>query len=122
MPRRIPTIIRFGLGLLLIAAAGLKLYGLRVSAMPHLGWFSQPWVQLAAAEWELILGLWLLSGSHPQASWFAALVTFVAFAGVSAYLGFSGVASCGCLGAVQASPWSAFGIDLVGVTICAFAA
>ncbi len=34
--------IRIVLGSLLIAAAGVKLYGLGVSAMPQIGWFAQP--------------------------------------------------------------------------------
>lgn len=114
-------IVRIGLGLLLLAAAGLKFYGLGVSAMPSVGWFAQPWVQLAAAEWELVLGLWLISGSYPKGSWFAAVATFLTFAGVSGYLGFSGVVSCGCLGAAQASPWWAFGIDAAALVLLAMA-
>lgn len=107
--------------LLLIAAAALKFYGLGVSAMPRVGWFGQSWVQLAAAEWELVLGLWLLSGAFRMGSWIAAMSTFLTFAGVSGYFGFSGVASCGCLGAVQASPWWAFGIDVAALALLAVA-
>ena len=117
---RCSAIIRVGLGILLLAAAGLKVYGLGVSAMPAVGWFSQSWVQLAAAEWELVLGLWLISGAYPKASWFAAIGTFLTFAGVSAYLGFSGAASCGCLGAVQTSPRWAFGVDVLALVLLAF--
>jgi hypothetical protein len=100
------------LGGLLLAAAGLKVYGLSVSAIPRVGWFSQPWVQLAAVEWELILGLWLLSGCYARGAWLAALGTFAAFAAVSGYLGWIGVVSCGCFGAIKASPWWAFGVDV----------
>ncbi len=114
---RLASSIRVGIGLLLIAAAGLKLYGLGVSAMPSVGWFAQPWIQLAAAEWELVLGLWLISGAYPKASWFAAIGTFLAFAGASGYLGMNGVASCGCLGAVQANPWWAFAVDVVALAM-----
>lgn len=111
------TVVRIGLGTLLLAAAGLKLYGLSVSAVPQVGWFAQPWVQLAAVEWELVLGLWLLSGAHQRGAWLAALVTFLAFAAVSGYLGFIGVASCGCFGAIEASPWAAFGFDLAALAL-----
>lgn len=104
--------VRVALGALLLATAGLKLYGLGVSSVPQVGWFSQLWVQLLAAEWELVLGGWLLSGARPRLSWLAALVTFVCFAGVSGYLGWVGVASCGCFGAVRTSPWWAFGVDI----------
>ena len=76
------AIVRVGLGALLLAAACLKLYGLGTSAVPSVGWFAQSWVQLLAAEWELFLGAWLLSGVHLRMSWLAALVTFVAFAAI----------------------------------------
>jgi hypothetical protein len=118
MPAR-TAIVRVGLGVLLLAAAGLKLYGLGVSSVPRVGWFSQPWVQLLAAEWELVLAGWLLSGARPRLSWLAALATFVCFVCVSGYLGWVGVASCGCFGAVQANPWWAFGIDAAAVALLA---
>ena len=116
MPRRY-TIVRIVLGVLLLAAAVLKLYGLSVSAVPRVGWFAQPWVQLAAVEWEAVLGLWLLIGAHPRGSWFAAVGTFLAFAGLSGYLGWVGVASCGCFGAIQASPWLAFAVDVTALAL-----
>jgi hypothetical protein len=110
------TVVRIALGSLLLAAAGLKLYGLSVSAIPRVGWFSQPWVQLFAVEWEAMLGMWLLSGSYPRSAWLASLGTFAVFAAVSSYLGWIGVASCGCFGVIQASPWWAFGIDVAALT------
>jgi hypothetical protein len=109
------AIVRIVLGVLLLAAAGLKLYGLSVSAVPRVGWFAQPWVQLAAVEWELVLGLWLVSGAYPVGSWLAALGTFLGFAGVSGYLGWVGVASCGCFGTIHASPWHVFAVDLAAL-------
>lgn len=116
MPRW-SALIRSALGAVLLAAAGSKLYGLSVSAVPPIGWFAQPWVQLAAVEWEVVLGLWLVTGVSPRGSWLAAVGTFVAFAGVSGYLGAKGVASCGCLGVIHASPWWAFGIDAAAVAL-----
>lgn len=107
------TCVRIALGSLLLCAAGLKLYGLSVSAVPRVGWFAQPWVQLAAVEWELVLGVWLLSGAYPRLSWLAAVLKFATFAGISSRLGSLGVASCGCFGTVPASPWSAFVADVV---------
>lgn len=118
MSRRF-TVARLVLGILLLIAAGLKLYGLSVSAVPRVGWFAQPWVQLAAVEWEVILGLWLLSGASPRGSWLASVATFTTFAAVSSYLGFVGVPSCGCFGAVAASPWYAFGVDVAAFGVLA---
>ena len=103
------------LGAVLLTTAGIKLYGLSISPIPLVGWFAQSWVQLAAIEWETLLGLWLLSGAYPCASWLAALVTFTSFAAISSYLGWIGVASCGCFGVIHASPWTAFGVDLLAL-------
>src|SRR5947207_6620294 len=90
------TVVRVLLGVLLLTAAGLKLYGLNVTALPRVGWFSTPRVQVAVVAWELVLGFWLLSGSYRAGAWLAAIGTFLIFAGVSGYFGWTGVASCGC--------------------------
>jgi len=111
--------IRIAVGGVLVAAAALKLAGLSASAVPPLGWYAQPWVQAVAGGWELVLGAWLLGGAAPRAAWAAAAVTFLAFAAVSASLGLAGVANCGCLGAVEASPWLAFGIDAAALVLLA---
>jgi len=102
---RLSKVTRTVLGLLLIAVAVLKFYGMSISAAPRVGWFAQPWLQLSVAVWEVVLGVWLLSGSHYVGSWFSVFGTLLAFAGVSGYLGITGVPSCGCLGAVDVSPW-----------------
>ena len=101
----------------LLVAAALKLYGLGVSTVPKIGWFSQPWVQLAVVEWEVVLGLWLVSNVRPVGSWLAAVGTFTTFALVSGYLGLAGVSSCGCLGVIRVNPWYAFGADLAAVSL-----
>ena len=64
--------------MLLLIAAGLKLYGLSVSAMPRVGWFSQGWVQLLAVKWERVLGVWLVSGMAAWGLWLAAFSVDVA--------------------------------------------
>jgi hypothetical protein len=74
-------------------------------------------VRLATAEWELFLGAWLFSGVYPRLSWVAAAVTFTAFAFVSGFMGWVGVATCGCFGPVPASPWWAFGLDLAALAL-----
>lgn len=110
---------RLLLGLLLLAAAGLKLYGLNVTALPRVGHLATPQVQVLTAEWELVLALWLLSGAWHAGAWLAATGTFLTFAGVSGYFGWTGVASCGCFGALRASPWTAFGVDLAALALLA---
>ena len=76
-------------------------------------------VQVVTAEWELVLGLWLLSGAFQVGAWLAAAGTFLTFAGVSGYFGWTGVASCGCFGVIRASPWTAFGVDVVALALLA---
>lgn len=104
-------------GLILLVAAALKLYGLNVSPFAQYGWFSTPAVQLTTVGWEIVLGVWLLSGYNRTGAWAVAVVTFLTFAGVSLYLGLIGQASCGCFGAVQASPWQALTVDAVALAI-----
>jgi hypothetical protein len=115
------TVVRIVLGLLLLTAAGLKLYGVNITALPRVGRFATPQMQVLTAEWELVLALWLLSGAWQAGAWLAATATFLAFAGVSGYFGWTGVASCGCFGALRASPWTAFGVDLAALALLAMA-
>ena len=75
---------------------------------------------MLAAEWELILGLWLLSGAYRFGAWLAALGTFSTFAAVSGYFGYIGVASCGCFGVIRTSPWTAFAVDAVAIALLVF--
>jgi hypothetical protein len=105
------------LGIFLLATAALKLAGRHVSPMPQIGWFAQPTVQLAAAEGEIILAAWLLSGRYQVGAWLAALGTFLSFAAVSGYLGAIGRSSCGCFGPIAASPWYAFGVDVGAILL-----
>jgi hypothetical protein len=99
-------------GSFLIAATMLKFSSLLVSTLPQSGWITRPEIQIIVAQWELILGIALILGVAPRLIWGLAVITFRVFAIVSGYLGFLGVATCGCFGNVPASPWLAFGIDL----------
>lgn len=96
-------IVQLSLGGLLLTAAGLKLYGQSVSAVPSVGWFATPSVQLATVLWEIGLGLSLLVGSGRAVVWLLSVSTFAIFAGVSGYLGLQGVANCGCFGVIKAT-------------------
>jgi hypothetical protein len=107
--------VSLSLGGLLLVAAALKLYGLSFSAIPPVGWLASPSVQMLAVLWELVLGLWLVSGYLRTPAWLFTLLTFTVFAVVSGYLGLQGVASCGCFGVIAASPWYAFGLDVLAI-------
>ncbi len=105
------------LALLLLAAAGLKLYGLGIEPVASSGLFSAPEFQIAVVQFELFLAAWLLWGKYPLVSWLLALAAFACFAGASLYLGLIGQSSCGCFGGmVSISPWAAFALDVLLLT------
>jgi len=104
------------LGLVLLAAAGLKLYGFGVDPVARTGVFSAAAFQFVVIAFEIILGVWLISGKQQAGSWLVALMTFIAFAGISFYQGWIGQASCGCLGSkVSVNPWWMFAIDVTAI-------
>jgi hypothetical protein len=105
----------------LLCAAALKLYGMNVAPFAQYGRLLNSSVQFAAVEWEIVLGIWLLSGRRPIGAWAAAVLTFSAFAVVSGYFGVIGQATCGCFGAIQASPWVAFAVDITALGLLALA-
>lgn len=101
------------LGVLLLAAACLKLNGLAVDPVGRMGAFSDPAFQVGVIEFEIFLAAWLLWGRQALGAWATALAAFAAFAGVSAHQGWIGRASCGCFGRLSVSPWYAVGLDVV---------
>ena len=109
--------MRYIVGGLLLVAGGLKVYGLGVSAVPHVGPWATPAIQSATAVWELVLGAWLLSGAAAGTAWLLAVGTFLSFAAISSYLGWIGQATCGCFGAINASPWHAFAVDMAALAL-----
>jgi hypothetical protein len=113
--------MQIGLGLILIAAAGLKLYGLQIQPFAQHGLLLNESVRMAIVEWEIVLGLWLISGYARAGAWFAATLTFLAFAMVSFRLATAGVTSCGCFGAIEASPWHAFAVDAAALALLGIA-
>jgi len=105
------------LGLLLLIAAGLKLAGSAVSPFAQYGPWTAPHIQALAIVWEVLLGLWLLSRVYPLGASLAAMLTFTLFASVSGYLGWIGQPECGCFGVIRTSPWTAFTVDLIALTL-----
>lgn len=104
MPRLLSysLVARF-LGLLLLIAGALKLYGL-VDSTPPVGLFSSPRWQVLIIEVEILLAFWLFSDVSPKAAWFAASCFFALMAAVSLYLALAGSSSCGCLGPLRIHP------------------
>lgn len=99
-------------GLLLLVAAGLKLSGFNVDPVVRSGQLNASWVQLVLIQFEILLGIWLLSGWKQAGSWLATVITFTGFAAYSLYAALIGQTSCGCFGKLPVSPWYAFALDL----------
>ena len=70
---------------------------------------------IGIVEFELLLGLLLLSGILPRLTWAASLLCFGGFALASLYKALSGDASCGCFGKLPVNPWYTVGLDSVAV-------
>lgn len=65
------------------------------------------------AEWELFLGIWLLSRVKSAASHFCAICTFTIFAAVTAWGTWAGNESCSCMGLLAVPPAWMLATDLI---------
>jgi hypothetical protein len=112
IPRTGYDVVRMFAAMVLLVAAGLK--GYQLSAEPTIGnsLLDSRWLLMAAVEFELFFGLWLLANILPRPTWAAAIVCFGAFAGISLYKALSGYATCGCFGAVKVGPWYTTCLDV----------
>lgn len=108
-------VVRVVLGLVLLAAAGLKGHQLLTEPVVGDGLLHARWLLIGIVEFELVFGLWLLAGVFPRATWRFALACFTCFAGVSLFKALSGEASCGCFGRVAVNPWYTFTLDMAAV-------
>jgi len=106
------------LGLLLLTAAVLKGHELLTVPVANRGlWTWRPFL-IFQVEFELALGLWLLSGVFKRLAWLAALLCFSLFCCVTLYKALSGATSCGCFGTVHVNPWlTLLTIDLPAVVV-----
>src|ERR1043165_5964886 len=94
------------LAIVLLSAAGLKIFGFGADPVARVGVFSSPAFQVFLIIFEIGLGIWLVSGTQGEAAWVAGLATFAAFAVISFYQGMVGQSSCGCLGnRIRINPW-----------------
>jgi len=105
------------LGLILLTAAGLKVYAVTAGTVDPGLPFASSTVQVTAAEVEALLGAWLLLGASPRLARLAAVAAFGLLAGASLYLIIDRRTSCGCFGNLAVSPWASFALDLAAV-IC----
>lgn len=105
MKHRISSLILRLLGALLVGAALLKGHELLTLPVANKDlWSYRPFL-VFQVEWELGLGLWLLSGLWKRRAWQVSLLCFGLFCGVTLYRALTGAASCGCFGRIQVDPW-----------------
>ncbi len=116
----VSNVVLRALGLLLLTAAVLKGHELLTVPMANKDlWSWRPFL-IFQVEFELTLGIWLLSGLFKRLAWLAALACFSLFCCVTLYKGLTGAASCGCFGRVHVNPWITLSaIDLPSVVILA---
>lgn len=104
------------LGILLLTAAVLKGWQLLTEPVTNDDiWSYRPFLILTV-EFEIALGIWLLSSLFEKAAWLAAISCFSLFSAITFYKGITGAESCGCFGSVHVNPWiTLFAIDIPAV-------
>jgi thiol-disulfide isomerase/thioredoxin len=107
------NIVLKALGLLLLTAAVLKGHELLTVPVANKDLWTWRLFLIFQVEFELVLGIWLLSGVFKRLAWLAALTCFSLFCCVTLYKGLSGAASCGCFGRVHVNPW----ITLIAINL-----
>ncbi|MGC8642723.1 MAG: MauE/DoxX family redox-associated membrane protein [Isosphaeraceae bacterium] len=100
-----------GLGIILLAAALLKVHEAVTEGVPRTGFLGSYALLVCAVWFEVFLGCWLLTGLHRQVTRCVVVVSFGLFAIVALVLRFQGSESCGCFGRVRVNPWYTFAFD-----------
>ncbi len=108
------------LGILLLTAAVLKGWQLLTEPVANNDiWSYRPFL-IFTVEFEIALGIWLVSGLFKKAAWLAAISCFSLFSFITLYKGLSGAESCGCFGSVHVNPWiTLFAVDIPAVIVLA---
>jgi len=104
------------LGLLLLTATVMKGWQLLTEPVANKDIFSNRVFLIFTVEFELALGIWLISGLFKKAAWLSALLCFGLFSAITFYKAITGADSCGCFGSVKINPWiTLLTIDLPAV-------
>ena len=102
-------------GLVLLTSGALKGIDLVNGSTSH-----HLLIDLLELLMELAIGIWLISGRTARTAAQVTICLFLVFAGVSAYRGVRGDASCGCFGPVHVNPWITVTLDLFILGIMAW--
>lgn len=109
--------VRIVAGLVLLVAAGLKGYQLSTEPLLPMSGVDSRWFLNCVVEFELLFGVWLLSGLARRWSTLAAVACFGFFACISIYKALSGAESCGCFGTLTINPWYTATLDVTIVSL-----
>ncbi len=108
------------LGLLLLTGAVLKGWQLLTEPMANSDIWTNRAFLIVTVQFEIALGIWLLSGLFKKAAWLAVISCFSLFSFITLYKGLTGAASCGCFGSIHVNPWITLAcIDLPAVAALA---
>lgn len=105
------ALLRFAIAAVLVAAALLKLVGLRQDWIVR-GYEWQQLPTLLLVQGEIVLAVLLLAYPLRRSIWLAAVVSFLAFTVVSGWKVIEGADSCGCFGPIKISPRWVFVFDM----------
>lgn len=104
---------------LLFVSAGMK----ATAEVPAPAPFGLPALSTSIATliFELLLGVWLVSGRSPGAAWVASLVTFVGFTLFSLVNVLNRVECCGCFGDAEIPAWWIVRLDVAVLIVLGLA-
>lgn len=104
------------LGVLLLTASVLKGWQLMNEPLANNSIWSSRWFHIMEVEFELAMGVWLVSGLFKKAAWLASLGIFSMFSIITLFKGITDYSSWGCFGSVHVNPWiTLFAVDLPAV-------
>lgn len=104
---------------LLFISAGMK----ATAEVPAPAPFGLPALgtSIATLIFELLLGVWLVSGRSPGAAWVASFVTFVGFTALSLVNAWNRVECCGCFGDAEIPAWWIVRLDVAVLIVLGLA-
>lgn len=106
------TFVPVVLGLVLLAAGGLKAHEVVVEPAVGETFWGSRWFLAGLVEFELLLGMWLISGWQASQARKVALATFSVFLVVAVYRAANGASSCACFGRLEVSSRFAVVLDI----------
>lgn len=110
-----PSLTLSLLGTVFLMAGALKGHALATGPVSETHLLDSRWILLGWVEFELLLGLMLLSGLYPALTRLVASACFAGFLGFTLARAFSGQPSCGCFGKWTVNPWYVLAFDLAAL-------